>query len=125
MGQRIHDKRKECGLTMEELGAKLGVLRQTVWKWENAKVKNIDRIYIKAMAEIFHCTPDWLMGFEKDDEVTVTYSAPGREPVTANVTGTPIIGASSTSPKAELLQAVLDVKPENYAIAIKLLKSLS
>ena len=33
MGKRIHDKRVEKGLSMEELGKMLGVQRQTVSKW--------------------------------------------------------------------------------------------
>ena len=124
MGQRIHDKRVEYGMTMEELGAKLGVQRSAVNKWEKGEVLNIKRSYIKAMAELFRVSPAWLMGMD-DADTTVTYTAPDREPVTLLVDGNPIIGSSSApNLQIELYQAALDVRPENYAIAIKLLKSL-
>ena len=35
IGERIQKKRKEAGLSQEELGAKLNVSRQAVYKWEN------------------------------------------------------------------------------------------
>ena len=110
-------------MSMEELGAKLGVSRQTICKWENGKVNNIDRDYIAKMAAIFHVSPSWLMGFEPSDSVTVTYTAPGREPVHAIANQTPIIGVASL--RAELYNAAIQVKPENLQTAINLLKSLS
>lgn len=124
MGQRIHDKRVEYGMTMEELGAKLGVQRSAVNKWEKGEVLNIKRSYIKAMADMFRVSPAWLMGME-DADATLTYTAPDREPVTVFVDGHPIIGHDAPNLQVELYQAALDVRPENYEIAIKLLKSLA
>ena len=34
-GQRIAAKRKELGLSQEALGEKLGVSRQSIYKWES------------------------------------------------------------------------------------------
>ena len=34
IGQRIAQKRKELGLSQEALGSKLGVSRQSLYKWE-------------------------------------------------------------------------------------------
>lgn len=123
MGQRIRDKRKEYNMTMEELGAKLGVQKSAINKWEKGEVLNIKRSYIKEMAELFHVSPAWLMGME-DTEATVTYTAPDREPVSLFVDRHPIIGANAPNLKVDLFQAALEVRPENYAIAIQLLKSL-
>lgn len=82
MGQRIHAKREEYGLSREELAEMLGVSRQTIYQWEAGKVKNIDRDYISRMAKMWNCDPDWLMHMEDSPKVTVTYKTPGREPVT-------------------------------------------
>lgn len=123
MGQRIRDKRKEYNMTMEELGAKLGVQKSAINKWEKGEVLNIKRSYIKEMAELFHVSPAWLMGME-DTEAVVTYTAPDREPVSLFVDGHPIIGTNAPNLKVDLFQAALEVRPENYAIAIQLLKSL-
>ena len=35
VGQRIAQKRKELGLSQEALGDKLGVSRQSIYKWES------------------------------------------------------------------------------------------
>ena len=123
MGQRIHDKREEHHWSVEELADKIGVARQTVYKWEQGKVKNIDRDFISRMATLFHCDPEWLMHMEDAPDVTVTYSAPDREPVIARVNQEPIIGAASL--RAKLYQAAINVRPENLETAIELLKSLS
>ena len=123
LGDRIHQKRREMGMSMDELGKKLGVTRQCLSKWELNQVRNIDRDYIAKMAAIFHVSPSWLMGFEPSDAVTVTYTAPGREPVHAIANQTPIIGVASL--RAELYNAAIQVKPENLQTAINLLKSLS
>lgn len=123
LGKKIHDKRREKDMSMEELGAKLGVSRQTICKWENGKVNHIDRDHIAKMAQIFNVSPSWLMGFEPSDAVTVTYEAPGREPVKAIANQTPIMGVASL--RAQLYQAAVSVKAENLQTAIDVLKSLS
>lgn len=122
MGQRIHDKREEFGLSREELAEKLGVTRQTIYSWENGKVKNIDRDYINRMAAMWNCDPQWLMHMEDIAQVTATYKAEGREPVTVIVNNDPIMGPASL--RAQLYRVAVDVKPENLKTAIEILKSL-
>lgn len=123
MGQRIHEKREQYGMSVEELADKLNVTRQSVYRWEQGKVKNIDRDYIAKMSAMFHCDPDWLMHMEDSPKVTATYQAPGKEPVTVVVNKEPIMGPASL--RAKLYQAAMDVRPENLSVAIELLKSLS
>ena len=126
MGMRIHDKRKENNLSLEELGSRLGVGKGTISRWEHGAVENIKRSHIAMMAEIFGCDPVWLMGLENAPDVTVTYESPDREPVKALVDIEPIIGKSSVmARRAALYAAALEVRPENFDVAIKLLKSLS
>ena len=122
IGDRIKKKREEHGLTMEDLGNKLGVTKSTISKWERGDVDNIKRSYIPKLAEILNVDPAWLMGFSPDDRVTVVYNAEGKTPFTAIVDQKPIIGESSK--RAELYKVALDIKPENIDIAIQILKSL-
>lgn len=124
MAQRIKEKRLEYHLTMEELGQKLGVQKSAVNKWEKNQVENIKRSTIAKMAEIFQCRPSWLMGYDAETNVTVTYESPGKEPLKLLVDrDKPIIGQSRL--RAELYQAALEVSPANLEVAIKLLKSLT
>ena len=123
MGARIREKRRELDLTLEELGEKLGVQKSAISKWEKGEVLNIKREYISKMAGIFGVSPAWLMGLDNASDVSITYSAPGRETVTTHADARPIIGPASK--RAELYQAALNVKEENIDVAIDLLKSLS
>lgn len=122
MGKRIAQKREERHMTMEELGAKLGVTKSTISKWERGEVEHIKRSYIDKLCDIFQCPPQWLMGFEGTEDVKITYSAENKEPVTAIVDKTPLLGNSNK--RAKLYQVALDVRPENIEVAINILKSL-
>lgn len=64
MGEIIKQERLAKGLTMEQLANKLGVGKSAVNKWEKGTVENIKRPTIKKMAEIFGCSPAYLMGYE-------------------------------------------------------------
>lgn len=68
MGERIRQKRIEQGLSLEELGKMLGVQKTAVSKWELGAVENIKRNTIEQMANIFRCSPAWLMGFDGKEE---------------------------------------------------------
>ena len=125
MGQRIKQKRTEYGLTMEELGNRLGVQKSAVNKWEKGEVLNIKRNYIMAMADLFHCSPAWLMGMDDIRDMTLTYETEGKEPVRATVDMEPILGHGQQALRAVLYQAALAVKDDNLDVAIQLLKSLS
>lgn len=67
MGERIFSRRKELGLTMEELGNKVGVQKSAVNKWEKGIVENMKQSTIVALAKALECSPVWLCGFFDDD----------------------------------------------------------
>lgn len=69
MGYRIHKKRIEKGLTMEELGEMVGVKSSAVNKWEKGIVENIKRDTIAELAKIFNCSPVWLMGYDTQEQL--------------------------------------------------------
>lgn len=65
MGNRIFQKRKEYGYTMEQLGSMLGVNKTAVNKWEKGITQNIKQSTIKKMADIFEVSPSWLLGYDE------------------------------------------------------------
>lgn len=125
MGKRIEQKREEKHLTQEQLGEKLNppVTRQTISRWELGNTGNIKRSYIEQLARLFNVDAVWLMGYENSPEVTLTYEAPGQEKVKLIADQKPIIG--QTSKMVELYHLILAIQPQNYEIAIKLLKTLT
>lgn len=65
IGKRINELRKSSGMTQEELGKKLGVIKQTVSSWENDSSEPNHAATI-ALAKLFGVTTDYLLGAEGD-----------------------------------------------------------
>lgn len=66
-GQKIAARRKELELSQEALVDKLGVSRQTVYKWENdISLPDIDKLV--ALSRLFQVPVGWLLGVEEEPE---------------------------------------------------------
>lgn len=66
-GQKIAARRKELELSQEALGDKLGVSRQTVYKWESdISLPDIDKLV--ALSRLFQVPVGWLLGVEEEPE---------------------------------------------------------
>ena len=63
IGDKIKQLREEKGMTLEELGNKVGVGKSTVRKWETGMIENMRRDKIKKVADALNVTPDYLMGW--------------------------------------------------------------
>ena len=61
MGERIHDRRKACDLTLEYVGNFVGVAKSTVRKWENGDIENISALRLQKLANVLGTTVDYLM----------------------------------------------------------------
>lgn len=64
-GQFLSERRKEIGLTQEQLGSKLFVGESAVSKWENDKTKP-DIVIIKELANILSISVDELLSASID-----------------------------------------------------------
>jgi len=66
-GQRIAAKRKELGLSQEALGEKLGVSRQSIYKWESdTSLPEVEKLV--ALSRLFSVSVGWLLGVEEDSK---------------------------------------------------------
>lgn len=66
-GQRISQLRKEHHLSQEELGSKLGVSRQSIYKWESdASLPEIEKLI--ALSRLFSVSVGWLLGVEEQPQ---------------------------------------------------------
>lgn len=66
LGNRIFTLRKERGLTQEELGAKVGVTKAQINKYETGVTQNLKRSVAEAMAKALGVSPGYLMGWTED-----------------------------------------------------------
>lgn len=55
----INAERSRLGLTIGEFAAKLGVSRKTIYNW--MAHGNIPQSKLERMAELFHCSVDYLL----------------------------------------------------------------
>ena len=64
VGQRIAQKRKELGLSQEALGDRLGVSRQSIYKWESdSALPEVEKLI--TLAKLFGVSVGWLLGVEE------------------------------------------------------------
>lgn len=69
----IKKRRKELGLTLAELAARVGLRDATIQRYESGEIPNIKKDTIMKLAKELKCTPGYLMGWT--DIETVTSSA--------------------------------------------------
>lgn len=67
-GDRIRQLRLAHQMTQEELGAKVGVQKAAIYKYENGLVVNLKRSTIEKLAAALETTPTYLMGMEEEPD---------------------------------------------------------
>lgn len=61
----IKNRRIELGLTMKELGNKVGVSEATISRWESGDIANMRRDKIKTLADALMISPKIIMGWDE------------------------------------------------------------
>lgn len=65
IGERIRRAREKCGISQTALAEKIGVAKQTLYKYEKGVITNIPSDKISLIADICECTPAFLMGWDE------------------------------------------------------------
>lgn len=86
-GKRIKERRKQLGISAEQLADSLGVSATTIYRYEKGDIEKMPVDILEPIARLLATTPAWLMGWE-DSEASLP----------ANVTraqfgSVPLIGA--------------------------------
>ena len=82
VGERVKSLREKQGMTLEELGSKVGVGKSTVRKWENGMIENMRRDKIAKLASALGVTPLYLMGWDNQNTpVPSNVSIPAARPI--------------------------------------------
>lgn len=68
LNERIKERRLDLGLTLLDVAEQLGVKEATMQRYESGQIKNIKHETIVALADIFKCTPAYLMGWDEKSE---------------------------------------------------------
>jgi repressor LexA len=87
-GERMKARRKELGLSAEDVAEKLGKSPATIYRYEKGEIEKLPGDILTPLAEILHTTPAYLMGWEVRDTRTIPR---GYEPLPTTVKR-PLIG---------------------------------
>jgi len=71
IAERIRFLREQMNLSQTELGKKLGVTRSSINSYEQA-VSTPSTHVISAMAKLFHCSTDFLLGMDESASIGLT-----------------------------------------------------
>ena len=117
MGDRIHFLRTDLGLTLQELGDKVGVGASTVRKWETGSIKTLRTDKMQKLATALNTSVDYLMGWTENN-VSVN-SVGTNNGVIGQNSGEIHITQERSKEEAELLRIFnsLDVKGRSKLMA--------
>lgn len=65
VGDRIRQRRKALKMSADELGARIGKDRSTVFRYEKGDIENLPIDLLEPIANILQTTPQYLMGWEE------------------------------------------------------------
>lgn len=83
IGSRIKERRKSLGLSVDDIAARLGKNRATVYRYESDDIENLPSTVLEPLAKVLKTTPAHLMGWEDTDSFDV-FSIPNIQPIKTN-----------------------------------------
>lgn len=66
IGERIRQARERAGVSQNDLGQRIGVLGQTIWRYEDGRIEPRGAVAV-ALAEALGVTTQWLLTGAEDD----------------------------------------------------------
>lgn len=68
IGERIKMRRKELGLTADQVAERVGVNRATIYRYESDEIKSMGTETLVPLAAALRTTPAWLLMGEDEPE---------------------------------------------------------
>ena len=66
IGERIKTIRKQKGITLADLGARLGISESNMQRYESGKIASVSIDFINRLAPILEVKPEWLIGWDNE-----------------------------------------------------------
>lgn len=118
IGTRIKNRRKELGLSADEVAEKLGKNRATIYRYESDYIQTLPTDVLIPLAKVLETTPADLMGFtnpgDKTEEEETYYTNKETAKIAQKIYEDPDLRV--------LFDAAQDVKPEAIQQAANMLK---
>nr|DAO26165.1 MAG TPA: transcriptional repressor DicA [Caudoviricetes sp.] len=122
IGDRIRAKRQDLGLSVDELAARLGKNRATVYRYENGDIENLPVGVLEPLATALETTPAYLIGLV-DSAVPSTPSEPA---ITNNLPDKAKTALQQEDGKvAEIMELFVNLPADKQQEALNYLRYLS
>lgn len=72
IGERIKQRRLELRMSVDEVAAKLGKNRATVYRYESNDIENLPTTVLVPLAKVLETTPSALMGWSAEKKIEKT-----------------------------------------------------
>lgn len=115
---RIKALREHRGFTLKEVAEYTGVADATVQRWESGDIKTIKQVHIAKLAQMFDCSPGYLMGWEEEClpfEDTYFYPVLGKIPA-----GIPLSAVEYREGNVEVPKKIVERFGKNNLFALKI-----
>lgn len=109
INENIKRLRIEKGMTLADVGKKLGVRNATVQRYESGEIKNLKYETVVKLAEIFDVTPAFLMGWK---DPTTPPPRPHKKGVRI-----PVLGSVAAGIPIEAIEDILDYEEIDEELA--------
>lgn len=71
VGERIKNRRKELGISVDDIALAIGKNRATVYRYEKDLIEKIPTSILIPLAKVLNTTPDYLLGNEENSQKEV------------------------------------------------------
>lgn len=71
VGERIKNRRKELGISVDDIALAIGKNRATVYRYEKSLIEKIPTNILIPLAKVLNTTPDYLLGNEENNQKEV------------------------------------------------------
>lgn len=68
----LKQRRRELGLTMEEVAQKVGVTRATISRWESGHIEHMKTSHISKLANVLDISPLYIVGATDEPQYVTT-----------------------------------------------------
>lgn len=116
IGQRLRELRIQVGLTLDEVGKRIGVSKQAIYKYETGITTNIPLDKIEELAKLYHVSPAEIMGWDETDADENYYHDPEAAALADMIKDNPRYRV--------LFEASRDLSKENIDFVIKMIENL-
>lgn len=73
IGKRIKERRKQLGLSADQLGNLIGKNRATIYRYESEEIENMPYDVMLPISKALNVSPTYLMGWEENEPIKTKY----------------------------------------------------